>query len=293
MSDSEPWMARAQLRLGTLVSVRVRGLPPERARRALETAFRAISEIHALMSFHDPASDISRLNGAAATRAVRVDARTLHVMHRAEDISRASHGAFDISIAPLLVERGYLPRHASHEPVDPAAFFEDIEFLSGRRVRFRRPLWIDLGGIAKGYAVDHALERMDLPAEVQVCINAGGDLRVAGPLCESVLLRVEEPPTALGPVVHLSEGSLATSTGRLGASRHDGGDGPHFHAARRTPVGRRAAASVIATDCMYADALTKVVLALGLNSDAILRNFQATAFMHDGKGRWHRLGFEQ
>ena len=245
------------------------------------------------MSFHDAASDVSRLNGAAAKRAVRVDARTLHVMRRAGDISRASHGAFDISVAPLLVERGYLPRHASLEPPDPAAIFEDIEFLSGRRVRFRRPLWIDLGGIAKGYAVDHALERMDLPAEVEVCINAGGDLRVAGPHCESVLLRVEEPPAARGPVVHLSEGSLATSTGRPGVSRHEGADGPHFHGAQRTAVGRHAAASVIATECLYADALTKVVLALGLNSDAILRQFGATAFMHDSEGRWHRLGFEQ
>ena len=292
-SSRESWIARAQPRLGTLVSVRIGGLPRERARLALATAFQAISEIHTLMSFHDPASDVSRLNGAAATRAVRVDARTLQVLRRADDISRASRGAFDITVAPLLVERGFLPRPASFEAPDPAAFFEDIEFLSGRRVRFKRPLWIDLGGIAKGYAVDHALERMDLPADAQVCINAGGDLRVAGPHCESVLLRVEGPPAETAPVVRLSEGSLATSTGRRGASRHSEAGGPHFHGARRTAVGRRAAASVIAPDCLDADALTKVVLALGLRSAAILRRFQATAFMHDSQGRWHRIGAGQ
>ena len=293
MSNSESWIARAQPRLGTLVSVRIAGLPRERARLALAAAFQAISEIHTLMSFHDPASDVSRLNGSAAARAVRVDARTLHVMRRADDISRASHGAFDITVAPLLVERGYLPRPASLEAPDPAAFFEDIEFLSGRRVRFKRPLWIDLGGIAKGYAVDHALERMDLPADAQVCINAGGDLRVAGPHSESVLLRVEAPPAETAPVVRLSEGSLATSTGRRGAPRNSDAGGPHFHGARRTTVGRRTAASVIAPDCLDADALTKVVLALGVRSAAILRRYQATAFMHDSQGRWHRIGAGQ
>lgn len=289
-SDVQPSVARAQPRLGTIVSVRIGGLPAMLANSPLEAAFRAISDVQMLMSFHEPSSDVSRLNREAVTRAVPVDARTMYVIKRAVDFSRSSAGAFDITIAPLLVAQGHLPRPDSPYIPHPHASFEDIVFLTGNRIRFKRPLWIDLGGIAKGYAVDHAFERMGVANHAQVCINAGGDLRVAGPNYESVLLNVGAPANEAAPVVRLSDGSLATSTGRSAAQRPARGAGPHFHGVRKTTVGRRAAATVIATDCLEADALTKIVLACGQESAPILRRYRATAFTSDDRRGWRRIG---
>ena len=100
------------------------------------------------------------------------------------------------------------------------------------------------------------------------------------------------------PPLHLVRERIVKTRARWfhtsrGAPRNSDAGGPHFHGARRTTVGRRTAASVIAPDCLDADALTKVVLALGVRSAAILRRYQATAFMHDSQGRWHRIGAGQ
>ena len=84
-------------------------------------------------------------------------------------------------MAPALVARGHLPRPAKAPEPDGAASWRDIRLLPENRIRFRRPLWIDLGGIAKGHAVDRAVEEALRFAPFQVSVNAGGDLRVAGP----------------------------------------------------------------------------------------------------------------
>ncbi len=85
--------------------------------------------------------------------------------------------------------------------------------IASNTVSLRKPLWIDLGGIAKGYAVDQAIAAMDLAADVQCSVNAGGDLRIQGPAPERVLLRAPADDGQV-PVVELDNASLASSSGR-------------------------------------------------------------------------------
>src|SRR5262249_14292584 len=151
---------RARPLLGTFVEIAVAHAPPDVMERAVEAAFAAIGRVHRLMSFHDPHSDVGRLNRAAATRAVKVHAWTLRVIAQALDLHRRSHGAFDLAVAPVLQAMGVLPgRRDDRPPVAMrAGTVEAIEVLPGRRVRFSRPgVAIDLGGIAKGFAVDRAV----------------------------------------------------------------------------------------------------------------------------------------
>lgn len=284
ITSARPW-------LGTICSITIGGaVAPSRAACLIETGFAALSQVHRLMSFHDRDSDVARLNRDACTCAVSVSPLTSAVLRNAVAMSELSDGCFDITIAPQLVASGLLPRPVSPHDPDPRACWRDIELLDGDRVRFHRPLWIDLGGIAKGRAVDHALECMRLEPGVQVCINAGGDLRVAGPDAQAVVLRTGSAHVQ-APVLSLQDGSVASSSGR-NATAHSGGRhaSAHVHGVRRAAMGLRSFVCVAAQECMVADALTKVVLARSAQADPILRRLGALAYLHDARGKWHRLG---
>lgn len=282
---------RSRPLLGTLVNISCCGQTPERAHRAIDAAFDAIGEVHRLMSFHEATSDVTRLNQNAASDPVEVDQRTFAVLTLALDMAEASCGAFDISIGQRLVAGGRLPRPPSAPDPDPAASWRDIELLPDRRVRFRRPLWIDLGGIAKGFAVDCAIDRVADDPSVRWVVNAGGDLRVAGDGAEQVLLQTELPGEELAPVIELENASLASSSSR-GQARYAGGNAIASHVDGRTgrPVGTRSFVSVVAQECAVADGLTKVVLALRARATRVLRRYGATAFLQDHRGAWRQLG---
>ncbi len=292
-SSSRPGrIERVRPWLGTLVQIACVGLPAARAHRSIEDAFAAVADVHGLMSFHEPTSDVSRLNRDAAERPVAVDAQTFAVLALARGLSEASGGAFDISVGERLVRGGRLPRPASDSSPDPEASWRDIELLEGERVRFHRPLWIDLGGIAKGFAVDQAIKRVAVDEGVLWVVNAGGDLRVAGDGAERVLLRTDGAAEGEGAaVMHLENASLASSSGRRRGGRLDRQTvGPHLDGRSRRAVGGRSFVSVVAPRCAVADALTNVVLARRAGALSILNGFGATAFLQDARGRWRTLG---
>jgi thiamine biosynthesis lipoprotein len=283
-----PTVERARPLLGTLVTIRLAGLDPTDARRAIDAGFDEIARLHRIMSFHEPDSDVSRLNAAACLRPVQVTDATFAVLQHALAISAASRGAFDVTTACQLVQWGLLPSPTSSQTPDDKASWLDIEMGDDRYVRFRRPLWIDLGGIAKGYAVDRAIQRMALPSTVQCVVNAGGDLRVSGPQVESILLRAIP---GMAPRIELQNRSIASSSGRESGRLHGiRRVGSHVHGTRRSAMGLRTFVSVIAEQCMTADALTKVVMAQGRRAVAVLRQFGAIAYRHDPRHGWQTVG---
>ena len=277
MSGDE--LRRMRPALGTLVELRIEGLNALRAARACEQAFAEIATIHRLMSFHEPCSDLGRLHRARAGTPVRVDARTYEVLDRALCIAAATQGRFDPTIAARQVARGLLPRPASSWTPDPAARWRHIELVGGRKVRLARPLWVDLGGIAKGYAVDRAVEILVTAGAPQVCVNAGGDIRVAGARSETINLRTQTGIAAL-PALEVADAAVATSAGRF-----HGADGRsvaiHVNGCTRRPVDARRVVTVVASHCVVADALTKVIMA-GDSHVALqaLEQFDAQARVH-------------
>jgi thiamine biosynthesis lipoprotein len=237
------------------------------------------------MSFHEPSSDLARLNRRAAFETVTVDPATFAVLTAAAEFAAESDGVFDVTIAPDLVAWGFLPRPEGAPEPDSRASWRDIELTAPNAVRFHRQLWIDLGGIAKGYAVDCAVAAMDLPAHAQISVNAGGDLRIAGPAAERVLLRAPSDGQHV-PVLELENAGLASSSGR--DDLRDG-RGPHLDGAIHECVGTHSFVSVVAGDCMTADALTKIVLAKRAAAAELLVRHGATAYFHDGAA-WQTLG---
>ena len=285
-----PVVERARPLLGTYVAIRVRGLPEARAHRAIDAAFEAAAAIHRRMSFHDPASDVGQLNRVAAQRPVAVHPDTYAVLRCSLEIAAISQGAFDITVARELVKWGLLPRLADIEP-EISGTWQDIELRGDGTVWFHRPLVIDLGGIAKGYAVDRAVECLSEAGAPQSCVNAGGDLRVSGPETERIRLRSLWNRPRLVPVLDVENASVASSTGHVVRRRERGGfRSPHVHPARRRAVGTQSFVCVVADRCVIADALTKVVLVRGRKSEAVLHRYGATAHVQSVRHGWRRFG---
>jgi thiamine biosynthesis lipoprotein len=273
---------RARPLLGTFAEIAAIG--PERSglEAAADAAFAAIAKVHRLMSFHEPASDVSRLNREAATRPVRVDAWTWDVIAAAIDLNRRSRGAFDITTAPLLQDAGLLPPTDDRLTVDAKPVPPDhVEMLAGNRIRFRHPATrIDLGGIAKGFAVDRALEALRAHPVTSALVNAGGDLAAFGPRTWSIQIRDPRDPRETIGAIDVGNEALATTGGRFEPfdSRVVASTAV-FDPRARAPASLIAGASVRAPCAMLADALTKIVMIDGEAAAALLEQFGAAALM--------------
>lgn len=275
---------RARPLLGTVVAMRVGGLAREEANQAVDRAFAEVAEFHRLMSFHEEGSDLSRLNREAARAPVEVDLRTLAVLRAALDLAEETNGVFDPTIGGALVKRGALPAPDAPAP-DPTASWRDVTIVADGRISFARPLWLDLGGIAKGHAVDAALAAMALSETACVVIDAGGDLRVTGPSPE--LIRLAVPAEKEMPIVALKDGALASSTS---AAAWGARFAAHVDGRTCRDVGTDSFAAVAAPTCAFADALTKPVLALGAEAEPLLRRHGAQAYLYSDRHGWRILG---
>jgi FAD:protein FMN transferase len=270
-------LADALLAVGSLAELEV----------AVEEAFEAVARVHRLMSFHDPASDLSRLNREAGTNPVTIDAWTFEVLEIAVGLNRHSAGVFDINVAPALQALGLLPDarqyQVQHQVQDSASRrIEDaIELLPGFQVRFRQPcVKIDLGGIAKGFAVDRALDVLRHKGMTQGLVNAGGDLAAFGPQPQTVYIRNPSNPQRLLCSVRVMDGALASSGGRIDLFQASGIANcaiidPHT----QEPVTAAAGATVAAPTCVVADGLTKVVMIQGADATPLLDRYRASAML--------------
>lgn len=270
---------RAQPWLGTLVEIGIAGDFSESALLALfETGFGAIRQIHELMSFHAAGSDVARFNRAAAGGTLEIDAHTYHVLDAALRLQVASNGLFDVRVASRLAAWDYLPAESPIPPWQPQQIA--YRLLPASRVQKLRDDWLDLGGIAKGYAVDHALRALRQCGVRQACVNAGGDLRVIGPEPMPVWLRDPQQPQHMARQLHLQNQALATSATYFSARQRDGQAlSALVHGVSGAAIVSRHSYSVLAPSCLWADALTKVVAASGDAQHPCLAQFRAEAFI--------------
>ncbi|HUJ87538.1 MAG TPA: FAD:protein FMN transferase [Burkholderiales bacterium] len=250
---------RARPLLGTLVEISAWGSEPAALRRAVDRAFNAIEVLQARLSAHDPASEVSRLNRDGHLGPVRVGRDLRRVLRAAARLSRLSEGAFDVTAAA------------------GGASYRDVRLLPRSRVRYARALRIDLGGIAKGYCVDRAVAQLERCGVAGGLVNAGGDLRAFGARAFALQLRHPGDPRQLVDFGTIRDAALSTSasyaTGRercAGALR-DGRSG--------APLRPGVSVSVRASRALTADALTKVVAALGPRAAPLLARCRAHAWV--------------
>ncbi len=302
MHGSPAIVRRARPWLGTLVHVEALADSDDQAVAAIEQAFAAIAAIDQAMSFFRPDNDLARLHQHACHEAQTVSTATWTVLKHALQLADASAGLFDPTIAAALVRQG-LRQAPAGVAADPAADWRDIELLDQQQVRFRRPLWLDLGGIAKGYAVDAAIAALQQAGAHGGSVNAGGDLRHFGESRQPLRLRHPADPGQLLPLGHLQNAAAATSAPYFAIA--EGGtqspqsapmspliDPRNGHYQRSTT-----SVTIIAGHCWLADGLTKIVALAGQAAGPLLDRFAASAAIVDSSGDisanpgfWARLG---
>ncbi|MFZ5491472.1 MAG: FAD:protein FMN transferase [Pseudomonadota bacterium] len=275
-------LRRAQPWLGTLVGIEASGLAPTPLNRAIGRAFAAVARVHQAMSFHDADSELSRLNRLAHTGPVRVSGHLRRVLGAACRLSALTDGVFDVTVAPVLIRWRYLPRPPSL--ANARGNWRDIRLHVDGTVAFARPLQIDLGGIAKGYAVDLAIAALRRAGVPQACVNAGGDLRFYGREPRQIGVRDPRPspgqPDHLRLLAPMLEGAVATSC--VADTRQQGAAGwrsPLVDPRRRQAFARADSVTVLAHSCLYADALTKPVALDPAACEPVLRRLRARALV--------------
>jgi thiamine biosynthesis lipoprotein len=276
------WSSNAEIRrcrplLGTFVEVTASGLEKGDLQRAVNFAFAAIEQIHNLMSVHDPDSELSRLNREALARPVRVSRTLSAVLRRAYQLATESGGAFDPTVAPVLARWGLLPSALRREK---AGTWRDVLLLPGSKVEFLKPLALDLGGIAKGFAVDSAIETLRRSGVKRAIVNAGGDLRVFGDRSSTICLRHPAQPQLVMDAIRLRNCALATSSPCFTEKKWHGKVVSHLvNTNTRNAIIGAESVSVKAGECWLADALTKVVLNAPQRAPKLLAKYGAEAFV--------------
>ena len=276
VSESNEWSLGGHA-LGTTWSVKGWGGIPNTVelRQALE---KVLDGVDASMSTWRKDSELSRMNRSGLTP-VPVSKQLLSVLTAAEQVSKATNGAFDVTVGPLVAAWGFGAKR-TEVPPDAAELAPlrarvgytllSIDATKSTVTRARDDVSIDLSAIAKGYAVDRMGDVLRAAGLTHWMVEVGGEVLVAGLNAESQSwkLGIEEPTAggrSVALAIALTDGALATSGDYRQFRLVDGKMVSHTIDPRTgAPVSHGpASVSVIANDCMSADAWATALMVLG------------------------------
>ncbi|MHC4431818.1 MAG: FAD:protein FMN transferase [Planctomycetota bacterium] len=196
-----------QIVMGTFAHVVVIANDDETGRECIHAALEEIHKVDELMSDYKSDSEISPVNKRAAEVPVAVSESTYEVLRRSVKFSTLTDGAFDITVGPLMdlfreAEKGAAaPSPEQIAEVKAKIGFEKLKLDDeNRTVQFLvAGMRLDLGGIAKGYAIDKAVEAAQRSGALGGIVDIGGDIRCFGLPPEGRdhwLIAVQDPNTA-------------------------------------------------------------------------------------------------
>jgi len=265
--------------------------PNERAaQEGLRAAWSRIEELDSELSDYDATSELSQLSrrsdGGAPTEWIRPSRDLLHVLRQAQTISAATDGAFDVTVGPYVrlwrrAERqAELPSPERLARARESVGFQALEFFDEHdSIRLTKAnMRLDLGGIAKGYALDEALEILEAVGIQRALVDGGGDIAVSGPppgrAGWSIELDSGTEPTDAGErsriVLELAHAAVATSGDTARYIELNGVRYSHV-VDPRTGLGSTSgtSASVIAPNGMLADACASAACVLGVERGSL------------------------
>ncbi|BCN93477.1 FAD:protein FMN transferase [Thiomicrorhabdus immobilis] len=205
------YIKRMKPLLGTFVEVGILDSETKdihQQNRYFEVAFKALQTIASQMSFHHEDSALSQLN-KSPRRWVSLPKETLKVLALAKQLGEQSAELFNCTVGGHLVQNQKLPDHFPHR-FNLSGSSMDIE-IKQNQARLITPVLITLDGIAKGYAIDFALEKLQSLGVQSAWINAGGDIKVIGEIKLPIHRRKVSQTNSLEPLTELTNCALATS----------------------------------------------------------------------------------
>ncbi|MYN66944.1 MAG: FAD:protein FMN transferase [Acidobacteria bacterium] len=266
---------------------------------------RLLDEIEGRMSHYRADSELSRFNGARTTAPRPMSSETLGVVAEALAVSRASGGAFDVTVGPLVEAWGFGPGGRAPAAPDEAtlaalrgrvgAELLEVDLAAGTLRKRRGDVVVDLSAIAKGYAVDAVAALLDDLGFGDHLVEIGGELRAAGTNEAGTPWRVAiERPVPGAPaaqrILPLTDAALATSGDYRNFYELDGARVSHTVDPRtgRPVTHGLLSVSVIAERCSLADARSTALNVLGPEAGyalAVEQGWAALFVEDDGAGR--------
>jgi thiamine biosynthesis lipoprotein len=267
------WHAREEAIMGTRIAVEVWHEDPATAEKAIDAVIAEMRRIDTLMSTYKPESQLSRVNREAAAGPVKVDPELARLVARALEFSEMSGGAFDITYASV----GYLYDYrAGKHPTDaeiaaalPAINWRHVAVdAAASTIRFLKPgMRIDLGGIAKGHAVDSCISILAARGISNATVTAGGDSRILGDRRgRPWIVGIRHPDDRERAIARIPLEDAAISTSG-DYERFFDEDGVRYHhiidpKTGKSPHGIRSV-TIIAPTSTLAEGLTKSVFIMG------------------------------
>lgn len=260
--------------MGTRIAVELWSGDPLLAQHGIDSVIADMHRTDRLMSTYKPESQLSQVNAHAFERPVQVDADIIDVVEKSLGYSRLSDGIFDITYASVGYLYDYRARqHPTDEQITVALQAIDYRQLQvdreARTIRFLRPgMRIDLGGFAKGWAVDRGVEILRGLGIEHAMVNAGGDTRLLGDRRGKPWIVGIRDPRRDGAVVAripLADEAISTSGDY---ERYFEQDGVRHHHILVPGTGKSPSevrsVTVIGPDATRTDGLTKPIFILGV-----------------------------
>jgi thiamine biosynthesis lipoprotein len=260
--------------MGTSVEIVVSQTSSAGAEGAMAAAFREVERVDRLMSHYRPESEVSQITRHAGEKEIPVSPETMEVVERAIYFSRLSGGAFDVTIGPVFRLWNFREAKIPEEK----RLQENLKKVDYRKIRVdrvkssiyleTRGMELDLGGIAKGYAVDRASAVLRKEGIENFLVAAGGDLTVSGEKGTGVpwTIGIQHPRLPSELIAKLRPARAAVSTsGDYKKFFFQGGERYHHILTPSTGLPARECQSVtiMAPSAMDADALATSVFVLG------------------------------
>jgi thiamine biosynthesis lipoprotein len=221
----------------------------------LQLASSDLDRIGRALSAHDTGSVLGQLNGTASSS----DPELLTVLRRALELGESTEGALDVTVLPVLQRLGFLPGDRPGAVLERVGL-RHIRMSSGRVALDSADCGVDLGGIAKGYGVDCAVDVLRGQGAESGLVDAGGDIFALGRTESGARWRIgiRDPrrPLELAARLELENEAIATSGTYFQQRTIAGKRVSHLIDPRTAePAGHVLSASVLARDAMTADAL--------------------------------------
>ena len=261
--------------MGTEISVYLWHDDPEEGRRAVAAIFAEVVRLDQLMSNYIDESRISEINRRAASEPVPLDRELFHMIERSLDISRLTHGAFDItfdSVGQHYDFRKRLRPDATTLAAElPLIDYKLVELDAAKRtIHFlRQGVRINLGGIAKGYTVERGVEIAKRYGVRHARVTAGGDTRLLGDrrgVPWMVGVRDPRNDAKVAVTIPLDDEAISTSGDY---ERYFDEDGKRYHhiiaPSTGKPAGEVHSVTIIGPDAVITDALSTSVFVMGVD----------------------------
>ena len=264
--------------MGTLASLTAVAADKDSAAAAVEAGYARLEDVNQLMSDYIGDSEIGRLNRLPAGEEATLAPETLFCMQQALAVGQASGGAFEITCRPLVWlwkgcgKEGRLPTDEELAAARALVGVDKVVLDAERSIakRTQEGVQVDLGGIAKGYALDLAAAAMKKAGAASALVDVGGDVLAVGVNAEGTPWRigVRDPfgdMTTTFATLALSDRAVATSGNQERFYEIDGHRYSHIVDPRTgRPAEQAPAVTVIAADGITADAWATVFSVLSI-----------------------------